>query len=260
MVAKAVDTTNVQYQIYQTGSSLNCEVGDSGGNDQASASSQMSAGTWKHHAMRKNGTGAGALAVFTNGSSVATATSNRTIQNTANSLFIGQRSDNNAITAFDGRLAEVGIWDVALSDAEIAALATGVSPLLIRPANLKGYWPVYGSGSPEADLSGNGNNATITGTLNAADHSPTGRVVLTATGARYLVASTQTLERSAALDAGAAVTASGIIVHTFERSAALSATAAVTAAGRQVDQPQGVSLAFGQSVLEPYPTWTRIDA
>ena len=37
---------------------------------------------------------------------------------------------------FSGDIAEVGIWNVDLSAAEIAALAKGVSPALIRPQNL----------------------------------------------------------------------------------------------------------------------------
>ena len=36
-------------------------------------------------------------------------------------------------------------WDVVLTDAEIAALAAGVSPLRIRPKHLKEYCPPPGS-------------------------------------------------------------------------------------------------------------------
>lgn len=37
---------------------------------------------------------------------------------------------------FAGDIAEVGVWNIDLSAAEIAALAKGVSPALIRPQNL----------------------------------------------------------------------------------------------------------------------------
>ena len=41
-----------------------------------------------------------------------------------------------------GNIAEAAVWDVALTDAEVAMLAQGVSPLLVRPAHLVAYWPL----------------------------------------------------------------------------------------------------------------------
>lgn len=41
-----------------------------------------------------------------------------------------------------GEIAEVGIWDVALTDAEVASLGAGISPLSIRPASLVMYLPL----------------------------------------------------------------------------------------------------------------------
>lgn len=43
---------------------------------------------------------------------------------------------------FDGLLAEMAVWNVALSDAEIALWAKGFSPLFIQPHNLVAYWPL----------------------------------------------------------------------------------------------------------------------
>ena len=43
---------------------------------------------------------------------------------------------------FNGQLAEVGIWDVDLDDGEIAALAAGYAPSMIRPQNLVWYLPL----------------------------------------------------------------------------------------------------------------------
>ena len=43
---------------------------------------------------------------------------------------------------FNGDIAEVGIWNVDLSAAEIAALAKGISPALIRPQNHAAYLPL----------------------------------------------------------------------------------------------------------------------
>lgn len=63
---------------------------------------------------------------------------------------------------YDGLLAEVGIWNVALTDAEMATLAKGFSPLFIRPGNLVAYWPLIGRNSPETDSVG-GFNLTLSG-------------------------------------------------------------------------------------------------
>ncbi len=56
---------------------------------------------------------------------------------------------------FSGRLAEVGLWDVALNQLEISALAQGVPPNLIRRGHLKGYWPLVRPGVA-LDESGSG--------------------------------------------------------------------------------------------------------
>jgi len=52
----------------------------------------------------------------------------------------------------NGRIAEVGIWNAALVQAEVEALAAGVSPLLIRPGNLVFYVPLVGD--QKDDLTG----------------------------------------------------------------------------------------------------------
>lgn len=79
---------------------------------------------------------------------------------------------NSALSrSFDGMIAEFAIWDIELTDVECFALNDGISPNRIRPSAMVGYWPLYGNSSPEPDLSGNGNNGTVTGTTKA-DHTP----------------------------------------------------------------------------------------
>jgi len=41
-----------------------------------------------------------------------------------------------------GFIAEAAIWAVALTDAEVAILAAGYSPLFVRPESLLVYWPM----------------------------------------------------------------------------------------------------------------------
>jgi len=50
------------------------------------------------------------------------------------------RSDNPG-TYVDGSIAEAAMWNVALSDGEVAELATGIRPMRVRPQNIVSYWP-----------------------------------------------------------------------------------------------------------------------
>lgn len=64
---------------------------------------------------------------------------------------------------WDGQIAEAAIWDVALTDSEIAQMGQlAVSPLMIRPENLICYWPLQGYHSPEHNRLG-GFDLTVTG-------------------------------------------------------------------------------------------------
>lgn len=85
---------------------------------------------------------------------------------------VGTGSGQERGFANTGHLAEAAIWSVGLSAAEIAALAAGVPPRLIRPESLWGYWPIWGVDSPEPDLSGNQRSLTVTGTLTRSNHAP----------------------------------------------------------------------------------------
>lgn len=52
---------------------------------------------------------------------------------------------------FDGKIAQVAIWEVALSDAQWVDLAAGVNPQLIAASDLAGYWTLEFDGSSEVD-------------------------------------------------------------------------------------------------------------
>jgi len=146
-----------------------------GGNGVASTATAATIGAWNHVAAVF--TSATLRAVFLAGANKATNTSNVT-PGAISQVDIGARvgDASNLFEPFDGRIAEPGIWDVALSDDEIAALARGISPLRIRRSNLLAYWPLLGIDSPETDLSGHGRNLTMTGTPARADHAPITRM------------------------------------------------------------------------------------
>jgi hypothetical protein len=65
---------------------------------------------------------------------------------------------------FPGSIADVACWNVALSQAEIAALANAARPGTIRPRSLQGWWPLGGYGHPALDLSVARKNGVLTGT------------------------------------------------------------------------------------------------
>jgi len=83
--------------------------------------------------------------------------------------FIGSRAEVSTGQYFSGHLAEVAMWNTALTDDDAVMLAAGISPLLVKPQYLAAYWPVIGRTSPEIDVVG-GYNMTLNGTPTAAPH------------------------------------------------------------------------------------------
>ena len=92
-------------------------------------------------------------------------------------IHIGQTGSGSAFA--QSNFAEVGVWSIALAADDIAALADGVCPLLVRPESLVFYAPLIGRDSPEIDVVG-GIALTLNNTPTAADHPrvfrPRGRV------------------------------------------------------------------------------------
>ncbi len=121
----------------------------------AITSTGYSANTWHHAA----GVWASptSRAAYIDGGSKGTDATSKTPAGTPDSLIIGLIEGSNGSGQsqyMSGRIAEVAIWDVALTDAEVAILALGYSPLLIRPQSLVAYWPLIGRTSPEIDIVG----------------------------------------------------------------------------------------------------------
>ena len=67
----------------------------------------------------------------------------------------------------EGDLAEAAIWNEALSAAEVALLAQGLSPLSLRPWALVFYAPIYGRYDPEIDIIGGLNLTVLDATASA---------------------------------------------------------------------------------------------
>lgn len=116
------------------------------------ASTTLSTGTLYHAAVTISGDD---VNLYLNGSddisgggpfTLVSAAGTRSVgTSTASNMQIGIRSRDAGQkddAAFDGIIYEVGVWDVELSSVEVAALAAGCSPLLIRPTSLVFYAPL----------------------------------------------------------------------------------------------------------------------
>lgn len=131
----------------------------------AVSSAAFTAGAWQHTlAVFASAT---SRTVYLNGGNSGTNTTSVTPVPTA--VHVGARY-NTTIAGFAGSvIAEAGIWDAALTADDALMLASGVSPLLVRPANLVAYWPLMGRNSPEIDPVG-GYNLTLANAPTVADH------------------------------------------------------------------------------------------
>lgn len=106
----------------------------------AADSVNASSGVWYHLAGVKSGT---TIRVYKNGVEVGSdATLGSSSLRGAGVSYVGYLSGSSG--PFDGIITEVAIWNVALTDSEIASLASGVKgiPLQIRPSNLTVYLPL----------------------------------------------------------------------------------------------------------------------
>lgn len=82
--------------------------------------------------------------LFVDGSSVSAITSSvpAGVHSGTAPLFIGRQNDAVTNNIWDGDIAETAIWNAALTAAEIASLAKGMTPDKIRPQNLVFYAPL----------------------------------------------------------------------------------------------------------------------
>ncbi len=134
--------------------------------ENAASTTSVAANTWYHVLMVKNGTGAGALKLYVNGSLEGTSNSNVSLVSNSNALVFGYRDVAATSEIWSGDLAEAAIWNTALDATDASNLAAGKSAFFVKPGNLAFYAPFLGVDSPERDVI-NGNNGTLTGTSQA---------------------------------------------------------------------------------------------
>jgi hypothetical protein len=155
------DQTNYFYMYQHSTGQIVAQAGDGDGSFAISSTSNTS-GTWAHAcAVFSSST---LRAAYLNGGGKGTNTDSRTPPG-LNRTVIGARYLSGGGKDFftNGDICDAAIWDIALSDSEVASLASGTSPLSIQASNLKAYWKLCGDASPEPDASGNGQDLTVTG-------------------------------------------------------------------------------------------------
>lgn len=213
-----------QYYRLYTGTQVNAAAYDGSAIGTASVGA-ITTGAWTHCAAVFTGTAS--RAAFQNGtkSTIETTTVNGI---TFARVELGRVYFNGSPLQYaNGDIAEAAIWNVALSDADIAALALGLSPLLVRPDALVFYAPLMGQNSPELDVVGR-RDLAVTGAT-AATHPrvylPTGRQAFTSKSiaAAFAASSSFGVSTTAALAAGSRLAASSSFA--FASSAVFNAAA-----------------------------------
>jgi len=150
----------IEYRPDLAGNTIYGNFNGASGNAAPFATAQITnANQWYHGCVIAYS--ATSTAAFLNGGNKGTSAVNFGTQSAPNLSFIGSYNSGGF---FAGSIADVAVWNVALSDAEVTALAQGIRPQFVRPASLVGWWPLDGILSPESDLSGNRNNGVLTGT------------------------------------------------------------------------------------------------
>jgi hypothetical protein len=104
------------------------------------STSAYSTNTWRHACGVFTSTAS--RTIYLDGGNSATNTDNRAV--TPQEIRIGVSLDGNSspVGYLDGELSEVGIWNAALTAAEIASLAKGMTCDKIRPQSLVFYAPL----------------------------------------------------------------------------------------------------------------------
>lgn len=137
----------------------------------AVASAAGTVNTWFHAAGTHDGSG-GTLIVYKDGANAGSQSSLGVNPSTFTKTCISFDPVGGTQTfgaAFDGLIAEAGVWNAVLTTAELAMLAKGASPLLVRPSALIAYYPLIGANSPENNLKATG-AMTLTGSPTKAAH------------------------------------------------------------------------------------------
>jgi hypothetical protein len=165
------DLTNVYYILQaradQSGDPVRAIINDASASPaSADTSSGYAANTWyRGAAIFASSTSRSA---YLDGGSKVTNITSRTPTG-IDRFSIGRIGNTGTERYLNGKVAEAGMWDVALSDDDVASLARGFAPILIKLQNLVSYWRLIGHHSPEIDPVGRV-QLSLNNTPTKADH------------------------------------------------------------------------------------------
>ena len=141
--------------------------GNSGGSGTASAGT-LTTGAWQH--ICGSTSGVASRSCYRNGGNKGTNATSITFGGAVDRTGLLHSARNSQDAVCNGAIADAAIWNIVLTDDDVATLAKGVSPRLVRPDRLVAYWPVIGNLSPEPDRWKNRFDLTIAGAVAKADH------------------------------------------------------------------------------------------
>ena len=123
-------------------------------------------GEWYHYLFTFDTT-TNAVVIYVNGQQVATGTQTKDFISATSDLYIGQREYSGNEGRINGKIANVKIFNTALTAAQVADLYNNpekVVPTGVNNTALKLWLPMMeGAGTTAYDGSGNGNHGTISG-------------------------------------------------------------------------------------------------
>ena len=135
----------------------------------AVSSTTATEGVWSH--ILGVWTTTSSRTAYLNGGGAVTNTDEE-VTDSLSRVGIGVLYDSTLSSYAQSIIAEVVIWNVALTAGEALALSTGVYPTSVRPGAVVSYWPIYGFLSPEPDLGGGQRDMALVNTPAAANHAP----------------------------------------------------------------------------------------
>jgi hypothetical protein len=145
LINLAVPTTaavlSLMYNAQQSNQLYVFSKSSGGGFAQATLSIAVAANTW--HTQTATVASNTSRTTWFNGSGNSATNTTNIAGGTPTELAIGAYRTNNTTSLFlDGTLADVAVWSVSLTDAEIDALHKGFKPTRIRPQSLAFYAPL----------------------------------------------------------------------------------------------------------------------
>lgn len=145
------DAPNYWNRLFTTtGNQIRAQTRAGGPNQHATTSNTFSDGAW-HHALGVWPDADSRTAVLDgNYGSSATNSITMSIAN-MDRISLGRLGDSSPAAYYNGAMAEVAVWNVALSQTQGETLSKGFSPLLVKPESLVLYMPMNRPSGNEVD-------------------------------------------------------------------------------------------------------------